>query len=102
MPENAKAEANPPVTAVSGPAVLKEPAAQKTLKAGGTPSDAEKDANVAAGGSNGKSAPPDASGATIEVEVRQSQDMDHPAVDSQPRKGLPPVAMRIDFNDPRV
>ena len=40
------------------------------------------------------------SGATVEPAVVEALPMEHPAVDSEPRKGLPPESSRIDFNDP--
>lgn len=82
------------------PAPEVEQAITKAREEGKSPSDAEKEANVAAGGLNDKALPPDASGAPIEEGIRQSQDMDHPAVDSQPRYGVSPDAAKIDFNDP--
>lgn len=40
------------------------------------------------------------SGATVEPAVVDALPMDHPAIDSEPRKGLPPESSRIDMNDP--
>ncbi len=40
------------------------------------------------------------SGATVEPEVVEALPMDHPAVDANPRRGLPPESSQIDFNDP--
>ncbi|MFH5927074.1 hypothetical protein [Roseomonas xinghualingensis] len=40
------------------------------------------------------------SGATVEPRIVEELPMDHPAVDSKPREGLPPESSRIDFNDP--
>lgn len=42
----------------------------------------------------------DASGAVIEPTIVERVDMEHPAVDNEPRKGQPVVANQIDFNDP--
>lgn len=82
------------------PAPEVEQAIAKAAEEGKTASDARKEANVAAGGYVGTSLPPDPSGATMEDELRQAQPMDHPAIDSQPRYGVPPDAVRQDFNDP--
>jgi hypothetical protein len=41
-----------------------------------------------------------ASGAFIEPEIVDRIDVDHPAVDNNPRKGQPKLANQIDFNDP--
>jgi hypothetical protein len=41
-----------------------------------------------------------ASGAFIEPEIVDRIDVDHPAVDNNPRKGQPMIANQIDFNDP--
>ncbi|GGE75097.1 hypothetical protein [Sphingomonas prati] len=41
-----------------------------------------------------------ASGAFIEPEIVARIDVDHPAVDNNPRKGQPRIANQIDFNDP--
>lgn len=41
-----------------------------------------------------------ASGAFIEPEIVARIDVDHPAVDNNPRKGQPVLANQIDFNDP--
>ena len=43
-----------------------------------------------------------ASGAFIEPEIVARIDVDHPAVDNNPRRGQPVIANRIDFNDPRL
>lgn len=43
-----------------------------------------------------------ASGAFIEPEIAERIDLDHPAVDNNPRKGQPVLANQIDFNDPRL
>lgn len=43
-----------------------------------------------------------ASGAFIEPEIVGRIDVDHPAVDNNPRKGQPKIANQIDFNDPRL
>lgn len=43
-----------------------------------------------------------ASGAFIEPEIVARIDVDHPAVDNNPRKGQPAIANEIDFNDPRL
>ena len=43
-----------------------------------------------------------ASGAFIEPEIVERIDVDHPAVDNNPRKGQPKLANQIDFNDPKL
>jgi len=43
-----------------------------------------------------------ASGAFIEPEIVDRIDVDHPAVDNNPRKGQPAIANQIDFNDPHL
>ncbi|MEG3089506.1 hypothetical protein [Sphingomonas sp. PB4P5] len=43
-----------------------------------------------------------ASGAFIEPEIVARIDVDHPAVDNNPRKGQPAIANQIDFNDPHL
>jgi len=43
-----------------------------------------------------------ASGAFIEPEIVARIDVDHPAVDNNPRKGQPAIANQIDFNDPHA
>jgi len=43
-----------------------------------------------------------ASGAFIEPEIVDRIDVDHPAVDNNPRKGQPKIANQIDFNDPHL
>jgi hypothetical protein len=43
-----------------------------------------------------------ASGAFIEPEIAERIDVDHPAVDNNPRKGQPVIANQIDFNDPHL
>ena len=42
----------------------------------------------------------EASGAVIEPAAKEAVDMDHPAVDNNPRAGVPADSNRIDFNDP--
>lgn len=42
----------------------------------------------------------DASGAFIEPEIKSRIDVDHPAVDNNPRAGTTVDQNRIDFNDP--
>ena len=44
----------------------------------------------------------EASGAFIEPEIVERIDVDHPAVDNNPRKGQPKIANQIDFNDPTL
>ncbi len=44
----------------------------------------------------------EASGAFIEPEIVARIDVDHPAVDNNPRKGQPKLANQIDFNDPHL
>ena len=44
----------------------------------------------------------EASGAFIEPEIVARIDVDHPAVDNNPRAGQPAIANQIDFNDPRL
>lgn len=75
-------------------------AVQKSAQEGLAPSDLAKEANVANGGFDGEGIPPGPSGAIMEAEIRENQQLEHPAVDNKPRKGLPADAMRIDFNDP--
>ena len=41
-----------------------------------------------------------ASGAIIEKEIAEDSVPDHPAVDRNPRKGVPAESNQIDFNDP--
>ncbi|WP_426043695.1 hypothetical protein [Caulobacter sp. DWR3-1-2] len=43
-----------------------------------------------------------ASGALIEPTIADRIDTKHPAVDDEPRKGLPGGSNRIDFNDPTL
>ena len=43
----------------------------------------------------------EASGAIIEKEIAEGSVTDHPAVDTNPRKGTPAEANRIDLNDPK-
>jgi hypothetical protein len=43
-----------------------------------------------------------ASGAFIEPEIVSRIDVDHPAVDNNPRKGQPVISNQIDFNDPHL
>lgn len=43
-----------------------------------------------------------ASGAFIEPEIVDRIDVQHPAVDNNPRKGQPKIANQIDFNDPKL
>jgi hypothetical protein len=43
-----------------------------------------------------------ASGAFIEPEIVDRIDVNHPAVDNNPRKGQPAIANQIDFNDPHL
>jgi hypothetical protein len=40
------------------------------------------------------------SGATVEQAVVDALPLKHPAIDSEPRKGLPPESSQIDMNDP--
>lgn len=42
------------------------------------------------------------SGALMEDTIKQRIDLTAPAVDNEPRKGLPPESNQIDFNDPRT
>lgn len=44
----------------------------------------------------------EASGALIEPEIVKRVDTTHPAVDANPRAGLPEHSNRIDFNDPTL
>lgn len=44
----------------------------------------------------------EASGAFIEPEIVERVEVDHPAVDNNPRKGQPKIANQIDFNDPHL
>lgn len=41
-----------------------------------------------------------ASGAIIEKEIAEGSVPDHPAVDRNPRSGVPAESNQIDFNDP--
>lgn len=41
-----------------------------------------------------------ASGAVVEPEIAKQSLPDHPAVDRNPREGVPPESNQIDFNDP--
>lgn len=43
-----------------------------------------------------------ASGAIMEPEAVSEVPMDHPAVESNPRAGLPAESNQIDFNDPTL
>lgn len=73
------------------------------VKAGQTISDAVKDWLVSQGGFEGKGIAPGPSGAIMEREVREGQQehLDHPAIDGNPRRGLPESALQRDMNDPR-
>ena len=73
---------------------------KKAQEEGVTPSDAEKEQAVEAGGYKGESRPPGPSGSIMENDIRDDQPMDHPAVDSNPRFGVPKIAVKQDFNDP--
>lgn len=42
-----------------------------------------------------------ASGALIEKDVAEASVIDHPAVDANPREGVPAESNAIDFNNPR-
>jgi hypothetical protein len=44
----------------------------------------------------------EASGALVEPTIKDRVDTKHPAVDDEPRKGLPETSNRIDFNDPTI
>jgi hypothetical protein len=44
----------------------------------------------------------EASGALQEPTIKERIDTKHPAVDDEPRKGLPETSNRIDFNDPTI
>jgi hypothetical protein len=44
----------------------------------------------------------EASGAVMEPKATADVPMDHPAVESNPRAGLPAESSRIDFNDPTL
>ncbi len=41
-----------------------------------------------------------ASGALVEKEIAEESVADHPAVDANPRSGVPAESNAIDFNDP--
>lgn len=43
-----------------------------------------------------------ASGAIVEPEILEGIDTSHPAVDANPRAGLPKESNQIDFNDPTI
>lgn len=49
-----------------------------------------------------KKAEMDASGAIIEKKAKDAVDMSHPAVDNEPRAGVPEDSNKIDFNDPTL
>ena len=42
-----------------------------------------------------------ASGALVEKEIAESSVIEHPAVDANPREGVPAASNQIDFNNPR-
>lgn len=42
-----------------------------------------------------------ASGAIVEKEIAEGSAPDHPAVDNNPRAGVPAESNQIDFNNPR-
>lgn len=42
-----------------------------------------------------------ASGAIIEPQIKKGVDMDHPAVDSNPREGTTSQQNAVDWNDPQ-
>ena len=66
-----------------------------------TKSDQVKDATAAiSDGANDPAKQPDISGGIIEASILKNVPMDHPAIDSNPRKGLPADSNRIDMNDP--
>lgn len=44
----------------------------------------------------------EASGAIIEDSAKDAVDMTHPAVDANPRAGVPEHSNQIDFNDPTI
>lgn len=73
------------------------------VKDGQTVSDAVKDWMVSNGGFEGEGIVPGPSGAIVERQVRESQSeqMSHPAIDDNPRRGLPLSALQRDMNDPR-
>jgi hypothetical protein len=86
---------------------------QQTLTTGGSvveqkegklASDAEKDAlaeaNADADVGEGDASDALGTGAIVEAGVRDQIDFEHPAVDNRPRRGLPEVSNRIDFNNP--
>lgn len=50
--------------------------------------------------STGTADPLEPSGAILEPDAAPATDMKHPAVDTEPRAGLPPESSQIDFNDP--
>ncbi|PKB19652.1 hypothetical protein B0I00_1892 [Novosphingobium kunmingense] len=43
-----------------------------------------------------------ASGALIEKDLAEASVIDHPAVDANPRDGVPAQSNQIDFNDPTL
>lgn len=45
---------------------------------------------------------PDAAGVLQDPEISERVDTTHPAVDDNPRKGLPEKSNQIDFNDPTI
>lgn len=44
----------------------------------------------------------EASGAMVEPTIKDRIDTKHPAVDDEPRKGVPATSNQIDFNDPTI
>jgi len=48
----------------------------------------------------GTADPLEPSGAILEPDAAPEADLNHPAVDTEPRAGLPPESSQIDFNDP--
>lgn len=58
--------------------------------------------NSKAAGSLKPATEAEASGALQEPTIAEQIDTKHPAVDDEPRKGLPPESNQIDFNDPTI
>lgn len=55
-----------------------------------------------AGDKLGKATKTEASGAIIEPGIASASVIDHPAVDTNPRAGVPAESNQIDFNDPTL
>lgn len=71
-------------------------------KAAAAKADDKKLENVgdANNGDKGAASTMEASGAIIEDSAKDAVDLSHPAVDSEPRAGVPEHSNTIQFNDP--